>query len=81
MPPFPAEQARRVVAEDLGRPVHELFTEFDDVRCPPRPSHRCTPVLLPDGRPAVVKLRRPGIERHMITDLRIMYLLARVLDR
>ncbi|HEY0575861.1 MAG TPA: AarF/UbiB family protein [Pseudonocardia sp.] len=81
MPPFPAEQARRVVAEDLGRPVHELFTEFDDVPLSAASIAQVHACVLPDGRPAVVKLRRPGIERRMITDLRIMYLLARVLDQ
>jgi len=81
MPPFPAEYARRVVAEDLGLPVGELFTEFDDVPLSAASIAQVHACVLPDGRPAVVKLRRPGIGRRMITDLRIMYRLARALDR
>ena len=30
VPPFPAETARRIVCEDLGRPVGQIFRSFDD---------------------------------------------------
>ena len=30
VPAFPGEQARAAVAEDLGRPVTEVFASFDD---------------------------------------------------
>jgi len=81
VPPFDGGTARRVVEEDLGAPVHELFASFDE-----RPLaaasigqvHGCT---LRDGRQAVVKLQRPGIRERMTTDLRILHRLAVVLHR
>lgn len=81
VPPFPADTARQIITEDLGRPPEQLFELFDD-----RPLsaasvgqvHACT---LPGGQAAVVKLQRPGIHRIMTVDLRIMYQLARILDR
>lgn len=81
VPPFDSGTARRIVTEDLGRAPEEIFTNFDD-----RPLsaasvgqvHACT---LPDGSRAVIKLQRPGIHHIMTVDLRIMYQLARVLDR
>ncbi len=81
VPPFPPEQVRAMVAEDLGCRPGEVFRSFDD-----RPLsaasvgqvHACT---LPDGRAAVVKLQRPHIRERMTTDLRIMYRLARLVGR
>ena len=81
VPPFDAATARRLVEEDLGRPPSEVFGSFDD-----RPMsaasigqvHACT---LPDGQEAVVKLQRPDIAHRMNTDLRILYRLARTLER
>ncbi|HEY1972713.1 MAG TPA: AarF/UbiB family protein [Pseudonocardia sp.] len=81
MPPFPARRARRLIAEQLGAPVTELFTEFTDHPLAAASIAQVHACVLPDGRAAVVKLRRPGIERRMITDLRIMYRIARILDR
>ncbi|MGX1198015.1 AarF/UbiB family protein [Parvibaculum sp. MBR-TMA-1.3b-4.2] len=30
LPPFPAEEARRIIAEDLGKPVDELYESFSE---------------------------------------------------
>src|SRR5690606_3946104 len=76
-----AETALAIVEEDLGAPAAELFAEFD-----PRPLsaasiaqvHAC---VLRDGRHAVVKVQRPAIADRMNRDLRIMYRLARLIDR
>jgi predicted unusual protein kinase regulating ubiquinone biosynthesis (AarF/ABC1/UbiB family) len=80
MPPFPAAEARRLVATALGRPVSELFAEFDDVPLSAASIAQVHACVLPDGRAAVLKVRRPGIHRRMVTDLRIMYRLAQLLD-
>ncbi|HET9692680.1 MAG TPA: AarF/UbiB family protein [Acidimicrobiales bacterium] len=79
--PMPADVARRVVEADLGSPVAERFATFDDVPLAAASIaqvHACT---LPDGRPAVLKVQRPGIAATMARDLRIMALLARVAGR
>lgn len=81
VPPFDGATARRLVEEDLGAPVGELFASFDE-----RPLaaasigqvHGCT---LRDGREAVVKLQRPGIRVQMTTDLRVLHRFARTLHR
>jgi len=40
LPPFPAVQARAIVASELGAPVESLYQSFDD-RSPPPRSPRC----------------------------------------
>ncbi|SDI49012.1 Predicted unusual protein kinase regulating ubiquinone biosynthesis, AarF/ABC1/UbiB family [Rhodococcus triatomae] len=81
VPPVSAEKARRVVEEDLGYPVDELFDEFDDrplAAASVAQVHACT---LPDGRKAVLKVQRPDIFRRMVVDLRTAYWGARHLER
>ena len=79
--PVPAVVIRAALERELGRPVSEVFAEFDD-DCLASASiaqvHAC---VLPDGRPAVVKVKRPGIDRGMRTDLRILHGGARLLAR
>jgi predicted unusual protein kinase regulating ubiquinone biosynthesis (AarF/ABC1/UbiB family) len=81
LPPFPAEQARALLERRLGRPVSGLFREFGDTPLAAASIAQVHACVLPDGREAVVKLRRPGIRRRIVVDLRIMHVLAGVLDR
>ncbi|MFC9789423.1 ABC1 kinase family protein [Rhodococcus sp. NPDC127528] len=81
VPPVPAEQARAVVAADLGRPVEELFASFDDEPLAAASVAQVHACVLPDGTEAVIKVQRPGIYRRMLIDLRTAYWGARMLER
>lgn len=81
VPSFPPEQARRIVAEDLGEPPSRLFASFDDVPLSAASVAQVHACVLADGRSAVVKIQRPGIRDRMNHDLRIMFRLAHLLDR
>jgi len=77
---FPYDDVRRIVAEDLGAPLEELFERFDE-----RPLaaaslgqvHRARV----SGEEVVVKIRRPGAARQVRADLGILRNLARFLER
>jgi predicted unusual protein kinase regulating ubiquinone biosynthesis (AarF/ABC1/UbiB family) len=81
VPPFPAETARRIVCEDLGRPVHQIFRSFDDTPLSAASIAQVHACVLLDGRQAVVKVQRPDITLRMNRDLRIMYRIAKLLMR
>ena len=81
VPPFDGQAAREMIRQDLGRQPGAIFKRFDDVPLSAASIgqvHACT---LPDGREAVIKLQRPNIRERMTTDLRIMYRLAKTLER
>jgi predicted unusual protein kinase regulating ubiquinone biosynthesis (AarF/ABC1/UbiB family) len=81
VPPFGAAEARRIVAEDLGAAVDDVFKEFDDKPLSAASIaqvHACT---LFDGRQAVLKIQRPNITARMNRDLRIVYRIARLIER
>ncbi len=81
VPPFPGAQARRIVERALRRPVAEAFAEFDDAPLASASIAQVHPARLPDGREVVVKVLRPGIERVIRRDVRLLYLTARLLAR
>lgn len=69
VPGVPFADIKVVVEAEFGQPLHEVFPTFD-----PEPLaaaslgqvHRAT---LPDGRPVVVKVLRPGVEAQMYADI------------
>lgn len=81
VPPFPAEEARRIVAEDLGRPVEELFARFEGRPLAAASIAQIHAAALRDGSEVVVKVQRPGIRRQVAVDLEIMAQLASLAER
>ncbi|MFZ5717989.1 MAG: 2-polyprenylphenol 6-hydroxylase [Pseudomonadota bacterium] len=80
LPPFPTAEARAMVAQELGRPVEALFASFGEpvAAASLAQAHRAE---LLDGRPAAVKVLRPGIERRVAADAAVLELAARLLER
>ncbi|WP_182357955.1 ABC1 kinase family protein [Tomitella gaofuii] len=81
VPPVPASAARRVVEEDLGHPVTEMFAAFDDVPLSAASVAQVHACELRDGRRAVIKVQRPGIRHRMLVDLHTAYAGAHLLER
>ncbi|NNN04267.1 MAG: phosphotransferase [Elusimicrobia bacterium] len=72
VPPFPAEEARRIVEEDLGRPVEALFKRFDVLPLAAASIAQIHSAALLDGSEVVVKVERPRIRAVVSADLEIM---------
>lgn len=81
VPPFDGATARRIISEDLGRAPEDVFAWFDPEPLSAASVGQVHAVQLVDGRSAVVKLQRPGIAQLFEVDFRIMYRLARLLER
>jgi ubiquinone biosynthesis protein len=75
--PFSTEQARREIEQGLGRPVGELFAELEDTPLGAASIAQVHRARLLDGRPVVVKVRRPGIRAEVERDLRLLRLALR----
>lgn len=81
VPPFAGSEARRIVEEDLGRPIRSAFATFDDVPLAAASIGQVHGATLLDGSRVVVKVQRPGLEDQVRSDLRALLLLCEVLER
>ncbi|RFF28753.1 MULTISPECIES: ubiquinone biosynthesis regulatory protein kinase UbiB [unclassified Wenzhouxiangella] len=81
VPPFPAEMARAAVASELGKPVDELFAEFENEALASASIAQVHGARLEGGERVVVKIVRPGIERQIRKDLELLHALARLTRR
>ena len=79
LPPFGFRTARRTIEEDLGRPLGELFAEFDERPVAAASVAQVHRARLRDGREVAVKVLRPGVRRQVERDAAIMIGGARVL--
>ncbi len=76
LPAVPSEQILAVVAEELGRPVEELFETFDPVPLAAASIGQVHRATLHGGHEVVVKVRRPGIVEQIRTDTEVLTDLA-----
>jgi predicted unusual protein kinase regulating ubiquinone biosynthesis (AarF/ABC1/UbiB family) len=81
VPPFDGRTAREMIRKDLGLPPAAIFKQFDDTPLSAASIGQVHACVLPDGREAVIKLQRPNIRNRMTTDLRIMYRLAKTMEK
>ncbi|WP_073007373.1 2-polyprenylphenol 6-hydroxylase [Roseibium suaedae] len=84
LPPFSHEAARKAVAEQLQRPVEEIFVEFGQaVAAASIAQVHPAVVRSRDGteRKVAVKVLRPGVARRFQRDLESFYLVARIAER
>ena len=77
--PFPDAVARREVEQALGKPVPELFAEFEAHPMAAASIAQVHRARLHDGRRVVVKIRRPHIRAQIDRDMRLLRSVLRVL--
>jgi ubiquinone biosynthesis protein len=71
--PFPYEDAERVIREDLGLSVEQLFTEFDPIPIAAASIGQVHRATLPNGHQVAVKVQRPNAPRQIEADLSLLY--------
>jgi len=81
VPPFPFEQARQIVEEDLKAPLEEKFPHFERTPLAAASIAQVHRARLADGQETVVKVQRPGIARLIEVDVEILYHLATLMER
>ena len=81
VPAFDGAIAQQLVADALGKPLSELFSQFDVAPLAAASIAQVHVATLLDGSDVVVKVLRPGMRERIGQDLEVMYALADLVDR
>lgn len=72
VPPFPFDQVERTVEQELGVPLRRAFADFESKPVASASLAQVHFATLAGGQLVAVKVRRPGIEEQIESDLRIL---------
>ena len=81
VPPFPGTVAVATIERAYGRPLAEVFAEFDTTPLAAASIAQVHVARLLDGKDVVVKVLRPGMRDWIQRDLEVLYALARLAHR
>ena len=81
VPPFSGKIAREIIEKSLEKPTDVLFQEFDETPLASASIAQVHTATLHDGKEAIVKVVRPGIENTIRHDIDLMLLIAKMVSR
>lgn len=81
LPPFPAALAKATVEEQLGHPIHELFTHFEEDAAAAASIAQVHFAVTKEGREVAVKILRPHVEAAFERDIALFLWLAQRIER
>ena len=81
VPPFPDEDAKAIIKDELGKSTDELFQSFSEKPVACASIAQVYKATLPNGEVVAIKIRRPNIEKKIQSDLAIMEDLSRLLEK
>lgn len=79
--PFPYTEVERVIGDELGNQIPELFASFERVPFGSASIGQVHGAVLHDGRRVAVKVQRPGVGALLMCDIALMRRVAVIVDR
>ena len=80
-PPFAGEEAAAALALAFGRPVEEVFAEFERTPLAAASIAQVHAARLPQGQAVVVKVLRPNVAALILRDVEVLYAIAALAER
>jgi len=81
VPPIPFDEIKHTIETELRRPLDEIFKEFSPESIAAASVAQVHPAKLHTGEKVAVKVIRPGIEKKIREDIRLMYYLAEKIEK
>ncbi len=81
IPPIPYDEIKTVIERELGQPLSEVFVEFISDSLAAASVAQVHLAKLRTGEKVAVKVIRPGIEKKIREDIRLMFYFAEKIER
>ncbi len=81
VPPFPAEEAIRIIEHETGKRLDEIFAEFNRTPIAAASIAQVFRGRLTDGSDIIIKVQRPNIREQIETDINILTYAANLLEK
>lgn len=81
VPPFPSEEAKRIIEEEAQLPIDKVFTRFQDKPTAAASIAQVHHGTLLDGSNVIIKVQRPDIREQIETDINILTTIAQLMDK
>ncbi len=81
VPAVPFSEIRMVIETELKQPLHKIFREWDSESMAAASIAQVHSARLFSGEKVVIKVVRPGIRKVIEQDIRLMYFIARKLEK
>jgi len=81
VPPFPTEEAKKIIETETQLPIDKVFLTFDDIPVAAASIAQVHYATFTDGSNVIVKVQRPGIKEQIDADINILSTLANLLDK
>ncbi len=79
-PPFPAEDSQRIIEEELGQDIDDIFAEFYNKPIAAGSIGQVHEATLKTGEEVVVKVQRPNIRKKVRADMEIIDRIAKMIE-
>ena len=80
VPPFPYEEARAIIEEEITEPFETVFRQFERIPIAAASIAQVHRAVLMDGTKVIVKVQRPEIRENLESDMDILYYVAKLLE-
>jgi predicted unusual protein kinase regulating ubiquinone biosynthesis (AarF/ABC1/UbiB family) len=81
VPAFSYEQVERIITQEFGKPIPDLFSSFDPIPLAAASLGQVHKAQLHSGEEVVVKVQRPGLKKLFDIDLKILKGIAQYFQR
>jgi ubiquinone biosynthesis protein len=81
VPHFPYNQVRKIIENNLGKPLNQIFKSFEKKPIASASIAQVHKATLMDGKIVAVKVQRPKIKETIDADLDILFFLAKELEK
>ncbi len=81
VPPFPLDEAMKIVSAQLNKPIADIFLSFSEQPIAAASIAQVHRATLLNGQPVAVKIQRPKIKNTIESDISILYDLANLVEK